>query len=217
MNNNSKILAAAKSDAAIYANDYPGETYTADSGDWDAESWASSRGELGLSGAELADAWDVYRAALHAEISELAGAWCALRDVYRAAISGLPLDLADVATVNAERGVITLRHVWPEDVDGRVWSAILRCATREAERIAPAAKGGTVEIYAAEGHVVATVDADLPSETKYQIRGRIVGGAWSTEHEVFDSREDAERAIESLERENDDGDTLEYTVTEVQS
>ncbi len=77
--------------------------------------------------------------------------------VRNAAIAGLALDIADVAKVDAGRGVITLRHPWADDEDGRVLSAVSRCVRAEAERIAAQTRQD-VEVYAVEGHLWMTIE-----------------------------------------------------------
>jgi hypothetical protein len=58
--------------------------------------------------------------------------------IENAAVSGLPLTCADVASVDAKRGVITLRHAWAEDCDARIWHGVIGPVRAEARRMADA-------------------------------------------------------------------------------
>ncbi len=49
------------------------------------------------------------------------------------AVSGLPLDGHDVARVGRNGRVVTLRHVWPDNTDARVWDGVRRAAHRLAQ------------------------------------------------------------------------------------
>lgn len=77
--------------------------------------------------------------------------------IRNSAIGGLPLDIADIAIVDATRGVITARDAYADDDDGRLLSAVMRCLRAEAERVAGETKQD-VEVYAAEGHLWMTVE-----------------------------------------------------------
>lgn len=48
---------------------------------------------------------------------------------------------------------VTLRHAWPDNVDGRVWAAVKRAAMRRAYGLADES-GRPVEVYAKQGYVV---------------------------------------------------------------
>lgn len=80
-----------------------------------------------------------------------------VQGIRNSAIGGLALDIADVATVDAKRGVITVRDAYADDDDGRILSAVSRCVRAEGERIA-AETHQDVEVYAAEGHLWMTVE-----------------------------------------------------------
>ena len=75
-------------------------------------------------------------------------------DIENAALAGLPLDGRDVARVRRSRNrpctVITYRHVWRDDTDGRVWAALHRAVARLAQGIADAERV-SVEVYSAHG------------------------------------------------------------------
>lgn len=81
-----------------------------------------------------------------------------VRIVRSAAIGGLPIEIDDVARIDKRRGVITMRDTYADDDDGRVLSAVQRCAREAAEELARAS-GSDVEVYAAEGHLWMTVEA----------------------------------------------------------
>lgn len=70
---------------------------------------------------------------------------------------GSRLDFADVARLSRDKRVITLRHVWPDDTDARVWHAISGVVTRRAVEIAEQT-GKSVEIYAKEGFQIEQIE-----------------------------------------------------------
>jgi hypothetical protein len=78
------------------------------------------------------------------------------REIMREAECGGRVRPRDVARVSRSRKYVTLRHVWPEDVDARVWARIERESLRLCQDIANYT-GHAVELYAAEGHVLAQV------------------------------------------------------------
>ncbi len=69
-------------------------------------------------------------------------------------LSGLPLTLADVARVSRSRRVATLRHVWSENVDARIWSGVRRAYALGAQALANKI-GKSVEVYARDGYMLA--------------------------------------------------------------
>ena len=70
---------------------------------------------------------------------------------------GARLDGADVATVNYKRGTVTLRHVWPDGTDARVWSAVSAAAWALAKQTAKALNK-PVEIYSKHGDMLDQID-----------------------------------------------------------
>jgi hypothetical protein len=72
------------------------------------------------------------------------------REIEAQALSGLPLRAHDVVRVSRDRRSVTLRHVWPESTDGRVWDGVRRCAIAHADRIVQVT-GRSVEVYASNG------------------------------------------------------------------
>jgi len=72
---------------------------------------------------------------------------------------GSRLDFADVARVSRDKRAITLRHVWPEDTDARVWHAISRTVTKRAIALANET-GRPVEIFSKEGFRIEQVEPD---------------------------------------------------------
>lgn len=70
-------------------------------------------------------------------------------------LSGLPLTAADVATTcrDPRYPVMTMRHVWREDCDARIWHAVRRAAVDGLITLADRT-GRPAELYAAEGHVL---------------------------------------------------------------
>ena len=78
--------------------------------------------------------------------------------IENAGLSGLPVTFGDVARVSRKhRGVVTLRHVWPENVDARIWSAVRRAAIRGAQEMADRI-GRAVEVYNVHGNVIAQIE-----------------------------------------------------------
>jgi hypothetical protein len=76
------------------------------------------------------------------------------------AIAGLPIDPHAVAAVSRDRRVITLRHAWPENVDGRVWDGVRRAYQRLAREIANSTGRG-VEVYAKQGYMLDAISPEL--------------------------------------------------------
>ena len=81
------------------------------------------------------------------------------------AISGLKLNGEDVAALSRNGKHLTLRHVWPESVDARVWDGVRRAFMSWAQEIADAS-GKSVEIYSKHGDLLE------------QVRTRDVGVVW---------------------------------------
>jgi hypothetical protein len=82
------------------------------------------------------------------------------RQIEAAGLSGLPLTFADVARISrVQPTVIQLRHSWPENVDGRIWSAIRRTLDKGAQRHANAI-GKPVEAYNVQGNVIGAYEPD---------------------------------------------------------
>jgi hypothetical protein len=80
-------------------------------------------------------------------------------DIERAAESGLPVEFSDVARVSRTQRVVTLRHVWPEHGDDRIWSGV-RCAFgRGAQKIADRT-GKSVEVYSVHGDLISCIEPD---------------------------------------------------------
>jgi hypothetical protein len=74
-------------------------------------------------------------------------------DIENAGLSGMPVAFADVARVSRSKRVVTLRHVWAESCDGRIWSAVRLAVSRGAQDLADST-GRTVEVYSARGHMI---------------------------------------------------------------
>lgn len=72
--------------------------------------------------------------------------------------SGLGVSGLDVARVSRSGRCVTLRHVWPDGTDARVWAGVRRAAWRLAVSEATA-RGHAVEIYSAHGDMLDQVDS----------------------------------------------------------
>lgn len=66
------------------------------------------------------------------------------------------LDGSDVASLG-KNNTITLRHVWPDDTDARVWHAVKSAFMNMARGIAKAT-GKSVEVYSKHGFMIAQVE-----------------------------------------------------------
>jgi hypothetical protein len=71
------------------------------------------------------------------------------QQIIDAGISGLPIKGEDVASLNP-KGYLTLRHAWPDDLDGRAWHAIKRAYVRYGQTIADAT-GKTIPVLSKQG------------------------------------------------------------------
>lgn len=80
------------------------------------------------------------------------------RWVENAAISGLPLTGKDVARKVRGKGVLVLRHDWPDGADGRVLDAVRR-AYMDLARETAARIGKAVEVHSRGGWLLACVEA----------------------------------------------------------
>lgn len=78
------------------------------------------------------------------------------RTIINRGLSGLTLDVSDVARTSRNGKVITLRHVWAEDTDARVWDAVHRAFMRGALMLA-IRTGKAVEVYSAHGDLIEQV------------------------------------------------------------
>jgi hypothetical protein len=72
------------------------------------------------------------------------------------------VDGSDVARVSRDSRVITLRHRWPEHVDGRVWDAVSRAFRALAQETADRT-GHTVEVYDPRGWMIAQITPEVES------------------------------------------------------
>lgn len=72
------------------------------------------------------------------------------------AISGMPIDGRDVAVVSRDRRTVRLRHVWPDDVDARVWHGVREAFMDLATDLARETRH-PVEVYAKEGYMLEQV------------------------------------------------------------
>ena len=72
---------------------------------------------------------------------------------------GSLLSGADVARVSRDRRVVTLRHVWPDDTDARVWHGVEQAAYTLAREVVRRT-GRPVSILTAEGWCVDQVTPD---------------------------------------------------------
>lgn len=79
------------------------------------------------------------------------------RTIENCGISSLPLTGADVARKSRDSRTLTLRHVWPESTDARVWHAVSQ-AYREYARDVARQTGRTVEVYSADGHMLDSIE-----------------------------------------------------------
>jgi hypothetical protein len=78
-------------------------------------------------------------------------------DIESAGLSGLPVAFAAVARVSRNGRVVTLRHVWSDGVDARIWSAVRNAFGRGAQDIANRI-GKPVEVYSMHGNVIAAFE-----------------------------------------------------------
>jgi hypothetical protein len=78
------------------------------------------------------------------------------------AISGLTIQGSDVASVTKLKGgaSITLRHVWPDSTDARVWDGVRRAYVRLARDLANA-YGKPVDVYSKHGDQIDQISPDL--------------------------------------------------------
>jgi hypothetical protein len=76
------------------------------------------------------------------------------------AISGLSLQGEDVATVGRKYASLTLRHVWSDNVDGRVWDGIRKAYTRLARDLANSL-GRRIDVYSKRGDQIDQISPDL--------------------------------------------------------
>lgn len=67
--------------------------------------------------------------------------------------SGLPVAFEDVCRVSRDKRVARLRHVWPDNTDGRVWSGIRQAYVRGAQELANRTDK-SVEVYNAHGNML---------------------------------------------------------------
>jgi hypothetical protein len=75
------------------------------------------------------------------------------------AIAGLSVDPHAVAAVGRNRRVVTLRHVWSEDVDARVWDGVRRAYRRLAKDLANST-GRMIEVYSKHGFMLDSISPD---------------------------------------------------------
>ena len=71
---------------------------------------------------------------------------------------GSRLHFSDVARLSRDKKVITLRHVWPDNVDARVWHAVSGVVYARALEVAKET-GRRVEIFSKEGFQIYDVKA----------------------------------------------------------
>jgi hypothetical protein len=71
--------------------------------------------------------------------------------------SGSRIDGSDVATLSRDMRVMTLKHVWSDNADGRVLDTVRRAFMREAHRIADMT-GKSVEVYSKHGSMLECVE-----------------------------------------------------------
>ncbi len=74
--------------------------------------------------------------------------------------AGLPVDFEDVCRVSRDKRVATLRHVWPENCDARVWSGVHRAYALGAQALANRT-GRAVEVYSAHGFQIAHYSPEM--------------------------------------------------------
>ena len=79
------------------------------------------------------------------------------RDIENAGLSGLPVSFEQIARVSRNKRVVTLRHAWADDVDGRIWSAVRRTFLRGAQKLANETRK-SVEVYAKQGWLIEAVE-----------------------------------------------------------
>jgi hypothetical protein len=77
--------------------------------------------------------------------------------IENAAAYGGRLNGSDVARVSRSGGSVTLRHVWPDNCDARVWDGVSRAARRLAEETA-ARTGKQVCLQLPNGSVIDYID-----------------------------------------------------------
>ena len=75
------------------------------------------------------------------------------------AIAGLPVNPHAVAAVSRNRRGITLRHVWPEGTDARIWDGVRRAYLRLAKDLANSSKR-LIEVYSKHGPMIDVVSPD---------------------------------------------------------
>jgi hypothetical protein len=80
-------------------------------------------------------------------------------DLENRAISGLPVSGQDVAVVSRDQRSIKLRHVWPDNIDARVWAGIKNAVMELAQEIANKTRR-PVEVYAKEGWMMEQVQPE---------------------------------------------------------
>lgn len=77
------------------------------------------------------------------------------QDIRDRAISGLMIDARDLVRVSRRsKGVLTLRHVWRDDEDGRVLNALRSTWRRAARVILSSGNVPSVEVYSAHGDMI---------------------------------------------------------------
>lgn len=82
------------------------------------------------------------------------------REIINCAISGVRLDLSDVARVSHDRRLITLRRAWPEHCDSRVWDAIRNAYVSGTQKIANDTLR-QVTVYDPRGWVLEVIEPDF--------------------------------------------------------
>lgn len=76
------------------------------------------------------------------------------------AISGLRVNGEDVASVNRKYGSLTLRHVWPDNIDARVWDGVRKAYVRLARDLANLSSK-RVDVYSKHGDQIDQISPDL--------------------------------------------------------
>jgi hypothetical protein len=78
-------------------------------------------------------------------------------EIANRAESGLAIYPPYVARRNVKRGVVTLRHSWPDDIDARVWDGVKRAAMALCQTTADK-RGKSVDLYTHDGVLLEVVE-----------------------------------------------------------
>ena len=81
------------------------------------------------------------------------------KDIESSALSGLPVLFDHVARVSRVCDLVTLKNVWKEGGDARIWAAVKRAALQGAQALANDRRR-SIDLYNAEGNLIAEVEPE---------------------------------------------------------